>query len=183
MRCLVGGILAAGLGVAAPVVEDGARDVAGRDTAAVQVAQHYYPLRRNLIQPSLPRLAGTAAARLGVAMGASSAAPAPAEDPASGGAVGVGIVRNMQHQAEYVMDVGFDGKNFSMIVDTGSSDTWIVSSSFQCYSRLRRVVPLANCQLGPAFNGKPSGGMIENQHMNITYGSGHYLNGLMAYAS
>ena len=187
-RLVVGTLLAAGgLTMATPVVPEKLHPepvVVERDTAAVAVTQHYFALKRNVVVGSRPRLVSPA--RFGLVDVDADAAEQPTIEPGAGAAAGFDVVRNVQHQAEYVMDVTFDGHNYSMIVDTGSSDTWIASSEFKCYSarRGRLVGPItpAECGIMLTFKGMPSGGVIENQHMNITYGSGHYLNGLMGYA-
>lgn len=192
MRRLVAGTLvaSAGLGNASPVGEPQKLNpepvVAPRDTAGVAISSHYFTLKRNMVVGSRPRIVSPA--RFGfVDVDASPAEDPALTNPAAGGvAAGVDIVRNVQHQAEYVMDVAFDGKNYSMIVDTGSSDTWLARSDFQCYTarrgRLAGPFTAADCGVFVTFSGTPSGGLIEDQHLNITYGSGHYLNGVMGYA-
>lgn len=39
---------------------------------------------------------------------------------------------NNPGQANYVAEVGWGNETFSMILDTGSSDTWILQEGFQC---------------------------------------------------
>lgn len=39
---------------------------------------------------------------------------------------------NNPGQANYVAQVGWGNETFSMILDTGSSDTWILQEGFQC---------------------------------------------------
>jgi aspergillopepsin I len=39
---------------------------------------------------------------------------------------------NNPSQANYVAEVGWGNETYSMILDTGSSDTWILKEGFQC---------------------------------------------------
>ncbi|ORY71164.1 aspartic peptidase domain-containing protein [Pseudomassariella vexata] len=80
------------------------------------------------------------------------------------------------------MSVGIGNGTWLMIPDTGSSDTWLMSSSFKCLDRAHNPQEQAYCKFGPSYNGDFSGGKITDQHMNITYGGGDSLNGDMGYA-
>ncbi|KAB5575785.1 aspartic peptidase domain-containing protein [Coniochaeta sp. 2T2.1] len=107
---------------------------------------------------------------------AASADPQPA---------GLDVALPANQQVEYLLNVTAGGNNYSLIIDTGSSDTWFVKSGFQCYDYLRRKVALANCQFGPEFKGGFPGGRIENLHFNVSYGNGYSgpnLNGEYGYA-
>lgn len=83
------------------------------------------------------------------------------------------------------MNVTAGGNNYSLIIDTGSSDTWFVKSGFQCYDYRRQKVALANCQFGPLFKGDFPGGRIQELHFNVSYGNGYSgpnLNGEYGFA-
>jgi hypothetical protein len=82
-------------------------------------------------------------------------------------AVGTGFVRAEQNQIEYLTDVKAGNQTFSLIVDTGSSDTWIVSEKFKCTNDPIREPP---CLFGKKFAGEFPGGKISNQHLMIQYG-------------
>ncbi|KAK8058368.1 acid protease [Apiospora phragmitis] len=69
-----------------------------------------------------------------------------------------------------------------MIPDTGSADTWLMSSSFKCLDRSHQQQDQTACNFGPSFAGNFSGGRIADEHMNISYGGGDSLNGDMGYA-
>lgn len=79
------------------------------------------------------------------------------------------------------MSVGIGGKNWSMIPDTGSADTWLMSSTFKCLDRSHQQQDQIACNFGPSYPGNFSGGRID-EHMNISYGGGDSLNGDMGYA-
>ncbi|ETS77156.1 hypothetical protein PFICI_11030 [Pestalotiopsis fici W106-1] len=100
--------------------------------------------------------------------------------PGSGS--GTDHVRAIPTQTEYLMQVGVGGANWSMIPDTGSSDTWLMSSAYQCLDRSHAAQAQTYCNFGPLYPGAFSGGKIAGQHMNITYGGGDSLNGDFGYA-
>lgn len=95
---------------------------------------------------------------------------------------GTDHVRAIPTQTEYLMQVGIGGANWSMVPDTGSSDTWLMSSSYQCLDRSHAAQVQAYCNFGPSYPGAFSGGKIAGQHMNISYGGGDSLNGDFGYA-
>ncbi len=95
-------------------------------------------------------------------------------------AAGWGQVRAAQHGIEYITDVKAGNGVYQLIVDTGSSDTWIVKSNFSCLNtRDYNTRNWGTCNFGSEFKGEFSGGKIANQHLNITYGGGPYLLGEM----
>jgi len=98
---------------------------------------------------------------------------------------GLDIALPAYQQVEYLLNVTAGGNNYSLIIDTGSSDTWFVKSGFQCYDYRRRPVALANCQFGPEFKGDFPGGAIKDLQFNVSYGNGYSgpnLNGEYGYA-
>ncbi|GIJ85100.1 hypothetical protein Asppvi_003955 [Aspergillus pseudoviridinutans] len=79
---------------------------------------------------------------------------------------------NNPSQANYVAQVGWGNETYSMILDTGSSDTWILEEGFQCLDSTGAPTIQSNCQVGPQFSGDFTGGQIENVNFNISYGTG-----------
>ena len=75
---------------------------------------------------------------------------------------------------EYLLNVTAGGNNYSLIIDTGSSDTWFVKDGFKCLNLYREPAPLAQCRFGPEFKGDFPDGKIEDQHFNISYGDPIY---------
>jgi hypothetical protein len=96
-------------------------------------------------------------------------------------APGTDHIKAIPLQTQYLMQVGIGGTNWSMIPDTGSSDTWLMSSNFSCMDRSHQPQAQAYCNFGPSYKGGFSGGKIVDQHMNITYGGGDSLNGDFGY--
>lgn len=163
------GNLLLGLSVAAPVEE---QKRAANAPAAV-AAKHVLQLSRQLS----PRPGLTVGSKFrNLRAFAKAADPQPA---------GQDIALPANLQVEYLLNVTAGGNNYSLIIDTGSSDTWFVKSGFQCYDYLRRKVALANCQFGPEFKGDFPDGAIKDLHFNVSYGNGYNgpnLNGEYGYA-
>lgn len=160
--------LAIGVSLAAPIEEDIQPRRNFIAEAGLTVTENYHPLirvpltRSSLLDPLYP-------------------------DPQDGLAsrqpgLGTDYIKAIPLQTEYLMQVGIGGSNWSMIPDTGSSDTWLMSSSYQCLDRSHTPQSQAYCNFGPSYQGGFSGGKIANQHMNITYGGGDSLNGDFGYA-
>ncbi|KAK8065291.1 hypothetical protein PG997_012038 [Apiospora hydei] len=94
---------------------------------------------------------------------------------------GTAPLRPIPKQTQYLMSVGIGNKTWSMIPDTGSADTWLMSSSFQCLDRSHKQQNQSACNFGPSFPGTFPGGRID-EHLNISYGGGDTLYGEMGYA-
>ncbi|KAF7344192.1 Acid protease [Mycena venus] len=70
--------------------------------------------------------------------------------------------------------------NFSLIIDTGSSDTWVAQKGFNCFDLNGNPVPADTCAFGTAgFNTAASRTFqpFPNVSFNITYGDGEFLSG------
>ncbi|KAI0475154.1 acid protease [Xylariaceae sp. FL0804] len=82
---------------------------------------------------------------------------------------------------EYTTTIQWAGESYAVIVDTGSSDTWLVQAGFQCVDCYGDAQPEADCYFGPTFNGTFEDGEISNENFNISYGDGEFLTGTMGY--
>ena len=82
---------------------------------------------------------------------------------------------------EFATPITIGGQIFEVIVDTGSSDTWVVESGFECVDVFNSsdVVAESQCGFGPTYNSSSSFKVIEGELFNITYGDGEFLNGIM----
>lgn len=70
-----------------------------------------------------------------------------------------------------------------MILDTGSSDTWIAGNNFSCQD-FGFEVPQNYCGLGATYNfkgDKSTFQQIPHENFNIQYGDGSAIAGLMGY--
>ena len=82
----------------------------------------------------------------------------------------------------YVVQIQFAGNNpVEAILDTGSSDTWLAQSGFQCVDANGDDTSEADCDFGPVINGTFDDGQIANENFNIGYGDGEFLTGILGY--
>ena len=83
---------------------------------------------------------------------------------------------------EFATTVEFGTETFESIVDTGSSDTWLVETGFSC-ANISNSAPLseADCNFGPTYNVTDTFTEIPDENFNITYGDGEFLTGIMGY--
>lgn len=65
------------------------------------------------------------------------------------------------------------------MVDTGSSDTWLVASEFQCLGTSLQKIDKAQCRLGKGYqpSSSPTFKREQNIHFAIQYGDGEKLLG------
>ncbi|OTB04616.1 hypothetical protein M426DRAFT_11503 [Hypoxylon sp. CI-4A] len=91
-------------------------------------------------------------------------------------------VTSVNHYAlEYALQVVFNGIPMSVVIDSGSADTWIKSSKFHCKDNANDTIPEKVCRLGPSFPGNFTGGPIRNQHFAIKYGDGESVQGRLGH--
>ncbi|KAF7343130.1 Acid protease [Mycena venus] len=57
---------------------------------------------------------------------------------------------NFNFKNDYLTDVTIGGQNFSLLIDTGSSDTYVVQKGFNCSDAQGDPLPQASCQFGTA---------------------------------
>lgn len=81
----------------------------------------------------------------------------------------------------YLASVQFGGTPYTVVIDTGSSDTWLAQTSFQCVSpNTGTPVSEAQCAFGPLY---PSSTLIEipGLEINVSYADGEKLEGVIGY--
>jgi len=99
--------------------------------------------------------------------------------PSAGGGSTV-VVDGSDFDDEYLTNVTVGGQHFSLIIDTGSSDTWVAQKGFNCFDLDENPVPESTCAFGTAgFDTKASKTFqpFPNVSFNITYGDGEFLSG------
>lgn len=82
----------------------------------------------------------------------------------------------------YMTDVTLGGKPFSLVIDTGSSDTWVAASYFQCLNP-DSVAPTApiSCGFNASYDPKSSQTWkaIPKFGFSVNYTGGEFLSGKM----
>jgi hypothetical protein len=81
---------------------------------------------------------------------------------------------------EYLTEITFGDATVQVVLDTGSSDTWLVQKGFQCVDSNGKKQGQSACAFGPTFNGTID--VIPDENFNITYGDGEFITGNMGYA-
>lgn len=84
---------------------------------------------------------------------------------------------------QYAAEVIWDNRTMSLLLDTGSSDTWAVHNDFECIDYMGFVVPQVACGFGPKGPGDfRYGSVAPAQHLFIRYGDGELVTGPMGYS-
>jgi aspergillopepsin I len=78
---------------------------------------------------------------------------------------------------EYLTQITFGQTNVDVIVDTGSSDTWLIESDFQCVNSNGASQAQSACNFGPTYPGTFGSSQIPNVNFNISYGDGEFVTG------
>ncbi|KAJ7798934.1 acid protease [Mycena olivaceomarginata] len=84
---------------------------------------------------------------------------------------------------DYLVNVTIGGQNFSLIIDSGSSDTWVPQAGFSCFNLTGSPVPQTTCNFGSTgFNANSSKTfeLYQNVSFNQTYGTSEYVAGPIA---
>lgn len=91
---------------------------------------------------------------------------------ATGSAAGLSAARFQKYGSESLRDLGiekewagkisFGGEDFFVIIDTGSSDTWLAQTGFQCLDINGEKISQADCKFGPLYNGTFDEGKIKD---------------------
>src|SRR5215469_1028750 len=82
---------------------------------------------------------------------------------------------------EYLVSIEWAGNSYTAILDTGSSDTWLIQSGFTCLDANGQQQSDSTCNFGPPFTGTYNDGQISNQNFNISYGDGEFVSGTVGY--
>nr|GAT49690.1 acid protease [Mycena chlorophos] len=99
--------------------------------------------------------------------------------PGSGGSDTVPVAGS-DFDEEYLTNATVGGQPFSLIIDTGSSDTWVAQKGFNCFDLNGNPISEADCAFGTAgFDPTASKTFkpFPNVSFNITYGDGEFLSG------
>lgn len=81
---------------------------------------------------------------------------------------------------EFSTNITVGGQNFTVVIDTGSSDTWLVETGFQCVNYTNNApVSEATCGFNSTFTPDAGFTQIQNENFNISYADLEYLNGII----
>lgn len=82
----------------------------------------------------------------------------------------------------FLAGVKFGTESFQAVVDTGSSDTWLAGTGFQCVNVTTDAdEPESDCLFGSTYNISPTFKQIPDENFNITYGDGEFLTGIVGH--
>jgi hypothetical protein len=81
----------------------------------------------------------------------------------------------------YIANVTIGGQRFALVTDTGSSDTWVATTQFQCEDPdTGATLPAQQCGFGPLYNQASSSTFKSiNYQFSVEYAGGEYLTGNM----
>ncbi|KAJ5730706.1 uncharacterized protein N7483_005214 [Penicillium malachiteum] len=81
---------------------------------------------------------------------------------------------------EYATSITFGTQTFDVIVDTGSSDTWVVKEDFECIDLdTGDKTSESDCEFGTTYTTDSTLKKISGEEFEIEYGDGEYLYGYM----
>ena len=93
---------------------------------------------------------------------------------------GSGQLISLFEGEEYATSITFGTQSFDVIVDTGSSDTWVVQNGFECIDLdTGREASESSCAFGSTYTVDSTFSKISGEEFSITYGDGEYLYGYM----
>ncbi|KAJ6485608.1 aspartic peptidase domain-containing protein [Mycena sanguinolenta] len=81
---------------------------------------------------------------------------------------------------EYLTNVTIGGQTFKAIIDTGSSDTWLIKKGFNCFNLTGAPESTETCGFGSDgfdTSASPTFKAFPNVSFNISYGDGEFLSG------
>jgi len=78
---------------------------------------------------------------------------------------------------EYLTTITFGETDVDVIVDTGSSDTWLIQSGFKCVNANNAPQSEGACNFGPPYPGNFGYAEIPGVNFNISYGDGEFVTG------
>jgi hypothetical protein len=93
-------------------------------------------------------------------------------------------VKGIQHSGVNVVygtTLKVGGEDITVTLDTGSSDTWLVSTGFKCLSKTtKREVAAKRCKFGPTYNKSKTFSQVTGQYFQTGYADQTFVTGVMA---
>ncbi|OWP01835.1 hypothetical protein B2J93_4685 [Marssonina coronariae] len=95
------------------------------------------------------------------------------------GKTGIAPTREIQKGQAWSAALKIGKKTYNLLIDTGSSDTWLATTDFVCYNADSVAVSQAECEFAPAPLYKPGKELtpIKGVNFNIQYGDGAFVRG------
>ncbi|KAF7371069.1 Acid protease [Mycena sanguinolenta] len=90
------------------------------------------------------------------------------------------ILEGSDLDQEYLTNVTIGGQTFKAIIDTGSSDTWLIKKGFNCFNLTGAPESTETCGFGSDgfdTSASPTFKAFPNVSFNISYGDGEFLSG------
>ena len=84
---------------------------------------------------------------------------------------------------QFLTDIQVNGVNFLVVVDTGSSDTWIVERGFQCLYSEANAQLESQCGFGPMWTPDKILMQAPSEHFRIRYADQSFAEGVTSFAS
>lgn len=98
------------------------------------------------------------------------------------GIYGVASLTSVEEGQVFLTGVEFGTESFQAVVDTGSSDTWLAGTGFQCVNVTTAAdEPESDCLFGSTYNISSTFEQIPDENFNITYGDGEFLTGIVGH--
>jgi hypothetical protein len=93
------------------------------------------------------------------------------------------ITTTSAYGTQYAVEALFNGHRMSLIIDTGSSDTWAVQKNFHCIDYSGQFMPQEICGFGETYPETFQYGLTSPEtHMYIQYGDGETVTGPMGFS-
>jgi hypothetical protein len=90
------------------------------------------------------------------------------------------VLTSLEIGEEYATPITIGTQTFEVIVDTGSSDTWVVETGFECidFSTGKKTTE-SECDFGPYYTKDSTFVQTADENFNIEYGDGESLTGII----
>ncbi|KAK4245087.1 aspartic peptidase domain-containing protein [Corynascus novoguineensis] len=93
------------------------------------------------------------------------------------------ITTTSAYGTQYAVDAHLGGHQVSLIIDTGSADTWAVQKNFHCIDYSGVFLPRETCGFGETYLETFQYGLTDPEtHMYIQYGDGEIVTGPMGFS-
>ena len=96
------------------------------------------------------------------------------------GVYGSAPLKSAEEGQEFLAPITFGTQSFMAILDSGSSDTWLAETGFQCLNLTTNVLqPEAECDFGPLYSRSTTFTPISDENFNVSYADGEFLTGTL----